>query len=62
MEVALCATAPRRFGKRVRIAANAFIFSVNRSHRLGCAEEGLQMMENSVEEITVDPAVREGFI
>src|SRR5215211_2280893 len=38
-------------GKRVRIAANAFIFSVNRSHRLGCAEEGLQMMENSVEEI-----------
>jgi hypothetical protein len=37
--------------KGVRPAANAFSFSVTRSHRLGCVE-GLQMMEKiRVEEI-----------
>jgi hypothetical protein len=29
----------------VRPAANAFTFSVTRSHRLGCVEAGLQMMK-----------------
>jgi hypothetical protein len=50
--VALCAKSTEAICKGVRPAANAFAFSVTRSHRLGCVEAGLQMMEKiRVEEI-----------
>ena len=50
--MALCAKSTEAICEGVRPAANAFTFSVTRSHRLGCVEAGLQMMEKiRVEEI-----------
>jgi len=50
--VALCAKSTEAICEGVRPAANAFTFSVTRSHRLDCVEAGLQKMEKiRVEEI-----------
>ena len=43
--MALRAKSTEAICEGVRPAANAFAFSVTRSHRLGCVEAGLQMME-----------------
>jgi hypothetical protein len=43
--VALCVKSTEAICKGVRPAANAFTFSVTLSHRVGCVEAGLQMME-----------------